>query len=229
MHMSKILNNLIAYFKIKKNSSLIGLVENKNWEALIRTYLPVTVAISFSFEKGMHIVDELLRASSHITTKNGNWAIFTQEYCANLLRMLRIKYPIEWQKDWKNEAYLGIICSLVYRNEEAFKYVQNAYNCLNDPPQSLILAYLNAGDTPDQFLSKEKIDQLTKKGLEKGITYETAQLAASLAIFYDDEQMEKYWLEKAEQAEAEGIHTPIIVPNVIKDVSNLEPGFEYEE
>src|SRR5262249_35693855 len=128
---------------------------------------------------------------------------------------------------WKNEAYLGITCAIVFREEEAFLHIQRAYTLLNDPPQSLILAYISAGSGPDHFLTKEQIAQLSQNAISKGITYESSLRMAALANEERDFEKQKYWENQAVEAENKGIHTPIIVPNILKEKLNKE-GCRYE-
>ena len=145
------------------------------------------------------------------------------------MSILKIKYPKEWKEDWKNEAFLGIACSFVYRDEEAFQYLKNTYDKMNDPPQSLILAYIGAASGVDSFLPSKEIKKLSFKAIEKWVTYETALRMAALARDEQDKDKANYWDEKAEEAERRGIHTPIIIPNVIKDVCHIKEGYAYEK
>ena len=42
-------------------------------------------------------------------------------------------------------------------------------------------------------------------------------------------EKQKYWEAKASDAEKNGVHTPSIIPNVLKDVFKEEGGYRYEE
>lgn len=49
-------------------------------------------------------------------------------------------------------------------------------------------------------------------------------------LAYEEKDLEKqtYW-NKASEAEKKGIHTPIIIPNVLKDVCHIREGYTYEK
>ncbi|MCI0382527.1 MAG: hypothetical protein L0207_05715 [Chlamydiae bacterium] len=214
---------------MKNFPNIKDIVASKNWKFLVRNSLPVNISDYYSFSEAMHIVDHLIQASTEEIIKDGSTADLMRDYCVNLMTILRTKYREEWKKDWKNEAFLGIICALVYREEEAFKYIKNAYKQSSDPPQSLILAYISAGSGPDHFLTKKEIIELSQKAIEKGISYEAALRMSALAYEQKDQNKHEYWQKQAIEAEKNGFHTPIIVPNVLKDLFNEENGYQYEE
>lgn len=203
-------------------------VAAKNWKYLVKHSLPVNLADMYSFSECMHMIDQLIEASVDAMLEDGFTADLMRDYSVNLMMILRARYAKEWKEDWKNEAFLGIVCALVYREEEAFVYIQNAYKQLEDPPQSLIFAYISAGSGPDHFLTKLQIAELIQKGVAKGITYESALQMASLAYEQKDVEKQKHWEAKAIEAEKKGIHTPMITPNVLKDLYKDKKGYRYE-
>lgn len=205
------------------------IISAKDWKSLVKKSLPVNVADLYTFSEAMHIADFLIEASVEILMEDGFTADLMRDYSVNLMKILRAKYPHEWKEDWKNEAYLGLTCGIVFREEEAFEHVEKAYKQLEDPPQSLILAYIRAGSGPDHFLTEEEVAQLSQKAVDKGITYETSSRMATLAYERRELEKEKYWKNKAIEAEKNGIHTPIIIPNVLKAGSAKEEGVRYEE
>lgn len=204
------------------------IINAKDWKSLVKNSLPVNIADMYSFSEAMHIVDFLIDASVEEMMEDGFTADLMRDYSVNLMKILRAKCTDEWKKDWKNEAYLGIACGLVYREEEAFEHVENAYKQLEDPPQSLILTYISAGSGPDHFLTKEQIVELSQKAIKKGMTYEASLRMAALAHDQIDFEQQKYWKNLAIEAEQQGVHTPLIIPNVLKDTFMEENGRCYE-
>lgn len=204
-------------------------INAKDWKYLVKNSLPVNIADTYSYSEAMHMVDLLMTASVEEMIEDGFSADLMRDYSVNLMKILRAKYPTEWKKDWKNEAHLGITCALVFREEEAFVHIQKAYKQLKDPPQSLILAYISAGSGPDHFLTKEQIAELSESAIKKGITYQASLRMAALASEQKDFEKQKYWKSKALEAEKQGIHTPVIIPNVLKDVFKEERGCCCEE
>jgi len=214
--------------KEKEFSNIEAMVRAKAWKYLVKNSLPVNITDTYSFVEAMHIVHHLMDASVEEMTLDGFVADLMRDYSVNLMKILRAKYPCEWQEDWKNEAYLGITCGLVFREEEAFLHVQKAYMELKDPPQSLILMHIVAGSGADHFLANNEIHALSQKAISQGTTYESALQMASVADDQQDAKAHEYWKNQALDAEKKGIHTPIIVPNILKDTFYKE-GYSYEE
>jgi len=215
--------NMKSYSKIEE------IVEAKAWKYLVKNTLPVNIADIYSFSEAMHIIDLLIEASADVMIEDGFTADLMRDYSVNLMKILRAKYSHDWKKDWKNEAFLGVVCALVFREEEAFIHIQNAYKELKDPPQSLILVYISAGSGPDHFLSKERIAELSQQAIEKGITYQSALHMASLAYEQQDFEQQKYWERMASEAKVKGIYTSNIIPDVLRDVVKKEKGFQHEQ
>lgn len=215
--------------KMKSFPNIKDIVTAKDWKFLVKNTLPVNIADIYSFSEAMHIIDLLINASAEEILEDGFIADLMRDYSVNLMKILREKYSLDWKKDWKNEAFLGIICGLVFREEEAFMHIQNAYEQIEDAPQSLILIYISAGSGPDRFLSREQIIDLSQKAIAKGVTYESALHMAFLAYEQKEFEKQKYWEERASDAEKKGIHTSTIVPNVLKDRCKAEKRYQYEE
>jgi len=214
---------------MKSHPNVKDVIASKDWKFLVKNTLPVNITDTYSFPETMHIADHIFNASVDEMTKDGFTADLMRDYSVNLMKILRTKYPNDWRQDWKNEAYLGISCALVFREEEAFAHIEKAYKQLEDPPQSLILAYISAGTGPDHFLTTEQVAELSQNAIEKGITYESALHMASLAYEQRDFKQQKYWESEASRAKEKKIHTPTIIPNVLKDVFKAEKGRHYEE
>ena len=211
------------------STNIKDIVARKNWNFLVKNTLPVNIADCYSVVDSMKIIGHLVEAANDGMLKDRLMIDFIRDYCVNLMIILRAKYPKEWNEDWKNEAFLGIACSFVYREEEAFEYIKNAYKQVENPPQSLILAYIGVGRGLDHFLTKEEVIELSHKAIEKGVTYEAALGMAALANEENDEKKQQYWKKKAFETEKDGIYTPIIIPNVLKDVVKGKEGYRYEE
>lgn len=204
------------------------IVANKDWKLLIKSSLPINIVDLYSFNEAMQVANFLVNTSTEEMMEEGFTADLMRDYAVNLMMILRAQYSQEWKQDWKNEAFLGIVCALVFRDAEAFKFIQNAYQQLNEPPQSLILAYISAGSGPDHFLTKNEIEKLSQKAIERGVTCETAHRMAALAQEQNDQKGYEYWTQKANEAEKNGVHTSLIVPNVIKD-SFKDDRYRYEK
>lgn len=215
---------------MKDNQNQIdNIIRQKDWKFLIKHFLPKTIVDYLSYTQGMHLVGNLAIAAADELERDNYIADLMRDFSVNLMIALREKHPQEWKKDWKNEAYLGISCALIYREEEAFNYIKNAYEKLNDLSQSLIFAYISAGRSSDHFLTDKEIIELTQNAIKKGITYEAALRMASLANIEKDSKKCEYWEQKALEAEENKVHTPLITPNILKEMFKTEDGYQHEK
>jgi len=196
-------------------------VKAKDWEFLIKHYLPLNVVEHHSFKESMLIVGHLVIQAMDVRTEE--ITEFLSDFAINVMIILRAEHPKEWFADWKNDAFLGAKCMSVFRHAEAFLYVKNAFLSLEDPPTSLIYAYIAAGrHCPSPYLSDEEEEELSLKAIKKEITYEWALKMAKIAYFKGDKTMDQYWEKQAEELERKNIHTAAIVPNAIKELSNIK-------
>ena len=203
-------------------------IAKKDWKYLVKNFLPVNFADTLTFPEGMHLVGNLVKAAEDETERGGFTADLFRDFAVNLMIILRAKNPKEWEKDWKNEAFLGIACAFVYREEEAFAYIKNAYDKLDDPPQSLIFALISAGSRPDHLLTRVEVSSLTQEAIKKGITYESSERMATLEQDMGDQEKCEYWKQKAAEAHEQKLHTPIITPDILKSMFELEGGYHHE-
>lgn len=203
-------------------------INKKDWKFLVKNFLPVNFVDALTFSEVMYLVGNLIKAAEEEMERDGFMADLFRDFAVNLMIILRAKNPQEWNKDWKNEAFLGIACAFVYREEEAFTYIKHAYDRLDDPPQSLIFAFINAGSRPTRILTREEITQLIQKAIEKGVTYESSERMAMFAREMGWQDKYEYWEKKARESEEKKIHTPIITPDILKPMFDLKEGFQHE-
>lgn len=52
---------------------------------------------------------------------------------------------------------------------------------------------------------------------------------SALARDEQDKNKAAFWGEKAVEADKKGVHTLIIIPNVLKDVCHIREGYTYEK
>lgn len=204
-------------------------IKKRDWKFLVKNFLPVNFVDIFTFSEVMYLVGHLIKAAEDEIERDGFIADVFRDFAVNLMIILRAKNPKEWGIDWKNEAFLGIACASVYPEEEAFTYIKNAYQQVKNPPQSLIFAFISAGNRYPSALTKQEISQLIQQASEKETTYESAERMAILAREMQQKKKYEYWKKKANELERKKIHTPIITPDVLKPIFDLHEGFQHEK
>src|SRR3990167_7396210 len=96
--------------KIKLDSR----IKNLDWIALIHEFNPWQIAENYPYSKAMHIAGYLMLKSSEID--DGLEIDLLQNFAVDLMILLRKAHLNEWSEDWKNEAYLGILCGIIQRS-----------------------------------------------------------------------------------------------------------------
>jgi len=188
--------------------ALREIARQKDWRRLLVNFIPSQVVNTFTFTESMRIAEALYDQYflfEESEKNDGTDNVFMAQYAISLLLELRRKFPKEWEDDWKNEAYLGVLCGVSYREERGFECLKNAYSKHPDPPAELILAFVESGTMSRRFLSDKEVLELCQKAIDKELTYDTAM---KMACATDSEE----WREKAETLTN---HTPQIIPDAL--------------
>jgi len=192
----------------KAIASLREIIENNEWRELLRHSIPSQIANDFSFEEAMQVAGWLYNEDVEFdseTKNDGSDYVFFEQYIITLLTILRMKHTKKWQSDWKNEAFLGSLCSYSHREYEGFKYLMNTYKAHTDPPAELIVALIDSTTRGHYFLPQKRIIELCEEALDKELSYTTAIRYAQVT---DNDE----WRQKAEALKN---HTPQIIPDAI--------------
>ncbi len=187
-------------------------IKDRNWQWFLHKIQPVDVVNACPFALAMCVAHDLIESSAR---EEGIIVDEIRQFVVSLLHVIRVQYASQWNKDWKNEALLGIACALVYLEEEAFVHMKNAYHQCVDPPQSLILAYIRAGERIDDPLSSDVVAELSYLAIKQGVTYEAARQLEAVADSQGNNKEKKYWQEVAKEANRLGLHVAMIVPDVL--------------
>ena len=104
------------------------LIQKKDWKAIVDKYQPAEITSLLSFR------DAMILANSLFVKNHSDPSI--EEFAINLLFKIKDVYPTEWEEDWKNNIYLAELCSITWRDKEAFELHNQTYNKFSDPPDA---------------------------------------------------------------------------------------------
>lgn len=139
-----------------------------------------------------------------------------QDFAIKLFVAVSKDYPAEWDGDWKNDVFLGKLCSITWKYDEMYKSYKKAYDRLIDPPDSLLLLLASCNSTPGTPpISNQESERYLKRAIQKKITYEAAIMMRGLAIDKIAKDQEEYWSHMCEELEKQNIHTETIIPDVL--------------
>lgn len=171
---------------------------------------PESVAQPLSYEDAMNVAREIFRSDY------GNDAVIN--YAIDLFLAVRKRYLNEWDQDFKNSLYVSFLCELTLRYQEAFDLTKEVYErSLPTPPYLASFSFANTYFLPKpdvDTISEDEALRLFKASFEKEATYEAATLIAEIYQARGDVGQADYWQLKAEDAEKQGLHVPVITPDV---------------
>lgn len=191
------------------NERLQAFISEKKWAILASEYSPDQICKILDFKSSMALAFDLFFSNSPIDE--------FQDFSVKLFMRISKSFPKEWTADWKNDAFLGNLCSITWRYDEMYKFYKKAYDLLDDPPDSLLLLLAGCNSAPGTPpLTDQEAEVYLLEAISKKVTYEAALMMRSLARNKKDVEQEKYWNHMCQDLERENIHTEMIIPDVLK-------------
>ena len=183
-------------------------INEENWTSFVKEFSTEDVCCALNYRECMALAYDLFVKNQDDYT--------VQDFSVRLFFAISQVYPDEWNKDWKNDVFLGKLCSITWRDDERYAYYKKAYDRLEDPPDSLLLLLASCNSTPDTppISDKESEDYLLR-AVNKKITYEAAVMMRGLAQDKRDQNKEAYWNAMCDTLEKNNIHTETIIPDVL--------------
>lgn len=140
-----------------------------------------------------------------------------QQFALDLAFEIRRYFMNDWEMDWKNDVFLGHLCSIVWRYEDQYICYKKAYDKLADPPEELLLLLAGCDSAPGvPPISQQASEKYLIRAVEKKVTYEAALMMRAMYRHKADHQMERYWDKMCKELEQKNIHTQTIIPNVLQ-------------
>ena len=189
------------------------IVSEKNCKLLISNYSVKEVCGSLNFSEAMYVVEHLFYDDIR-DDKN-------QEFALRLAFETRNYFKEDWEKDWKNDVFLGGLCEISCLYDECYFCYKKIYDKLSNPPAEILLLLSgcnNAPGTPP--ITNEESEFYLRKALETNLTYE---VAVAMKTFYkfkkdkskEDKAQEEYWDQVSKRLKKENIHSDQIIPDVL--------------
>ncbi len=193
---------------VKKNQ-LVDLFKNRLYKQLIELFPLEEISKSLSFNDGLRLAYHLLY--------NENWDDELQ-YCAvELLKQLRSRYQLEWDKSWKNDALLGMGFYITSQHEERYDCFKKSFDKCQEPPPGLLIELARCSVCPGTPpISYDKAIELVMQAISKIPYFDGINLLCNLYSLKNDNEKKLYW-EKVLDAlpENDKIHSPSIEPDFL--------------
>lgn len=185
---------------------LLALIKDKNWKAIKDVPLESLIQL-LSFQECMFLGYDLFFLNLH----NDDF----QDFAVRLFFFIRDHFNKEWMTDWKNDVFLGQLCGLTWRYDQSYNCYKQAYERLDDPPDSLLLLLAACNSFP----GKPQIDILEselylKQAIAKKVSYEAALQMRSLARNKKNLEQEIFWDQKCDELKNDNIHIDSLKPDI---------------
>lgn len=117
------------------------------------------------------------------------------------------------------QLYLAELCSMTWRDKEAFELHIQTYNKFSDPPEAVLIAMARCRNSPpgSPSIADEEAEKLLKLAFGKKPSYGAALMLKSLYYTKGNSRQEKYWEAMCQEAEMKNIHSEKIIPNIFNE------------
>ncbi|MGA8164678.1 MAG: hypothetical protein WB791_06595 [Waddliaceae bacterium] len=178
------------------------LIKVKNWQRLVRKYSPQYLSKSLPFRESLVLSRKIL--------ENEAWDGNLQNFAVKLIEETKRSHPIEWESNWKHEAYLGYAYGiLVYEPEKEFDAYQKAAKSANPPPPEVMMELTANWSYPGIYqkkMTKEKAIEILEN-VAGEIPY--IEAVTRLAGLYEETQQEKkavYWKKVLKESQKKKLY-----------------------
>jgi hypothetical protein len=187
---------------------LLFLISDENWTFLVHEFNVDDICHLISYKDSMALAYDLFFKNLYSDE--------FQDFSVRLFFAIRKAYDAEWNTDWKNDAFLGKLCSITWRYDEMYEFYKKAYDKLTDPPDSLLLLLASCNSAPGvPPINDQESEEYLQKAITKKITYEAALMMKGLARDKEDKEQEGYWDHICLELEKNNVHTEIVIPDVL--------------
>ncbi len=189
-------------------------ISKKEWNSLISNYTVKDICLSLSFDKAMQLVKNLFYDDIQDDEK--------QQYALRLAYEIKDHFSDTWEKDWKNEIFLGDLCVMLWLYDERYECYKKAYDKLKDPPEELLLLLSNCNRAPgNPPISNEESEFYLREALKKNLTCEVAQAMKNYFKIKKNKFQEDYWNQMYKNLAVRNVHSNHIIPDVFKKINSI--------
>jgi hypothetical protein len=188
-------------------SELLKDVYSENFLEAEKKWPPERIVSILDYKSAMLLAKDLY--------VNGVFKSLMEEFSVSLFFAIREKFLSDWDKDWKNDVFLGQLCRNTWRDEDGYVCYKRAYDKLDDPPHALLLLLAGCNSMPGTpCLTKEEAFEFLQHAIKKKVTYEAALMMRGFCHDREDKEQEKYWNQMVDKLEKENVHAELLRPDI---------------
>ena len=141
------------------------------------------------------------------------------DFGVNLLFQLKFSKGDKWDKDWRNDAFLGFACDLTNRYEERYELLKRAYDRGGKNHSGLKISLARCCNAPGYpVISYEEALALVEDAMKDRVYIEGAWALSLIYSLMKDESNHRKWKELAIKLEkGNGNKAPHFFPQYLWD------------
>jgi len=193
---------------MKNRNSLLHIISEGKWDEIVKKFAIDEICHFLSYKETMALAFDLF--FENFTDDD------IPEFAVRLFFSIKKHYSSEWNSDWKNDAFLGKLCSVIWQYDEMYQCFKEAYDKLSDPPDSLLLLLAGCNSAPEKPpINDEESEKYLRRALAKKLTYEAALMMRALSRDNNETKQEEYWDRMCDDLEKRNVHTETIIPDIL--------------
>ncbi len=193
---------------MNKKIELLHDIVSRDFPLIKTKYTPQEIVHLLDFQSCMFLTDGIYDYDLY----NYQSLEYPRDLCINIKQT----FPLDWNKDWKNEAYLGQLYDLTWEYEEKYACYKKAYDMLKDPPDCLLLRLAGCNSMPGEpCISDEESENYLQRAVRKKVTAEAAIMMRALYRHKKNREMEEFWDKLYSELDKNNIHTDPIMPDLL--------------
>lgn len=189
-------------------NNLLLLISDEKWSRLVKEFSLDDICYLLNYKECMALAYDLF-FKNFINDE-------IQSFAVQLFFSTKNKYQSDWSTDWKNDVFLGKLCSITWKYNEMYACYKEAYNNLVDPPDSLLLLLASCNSTPgNPLVTDQESEKYVERAIAKKLTYEAALMMREFAKSKEANDKVEYWNRTCIELEKNHVHTETIVPDIL--------------
>jgi hypothetical protein len=146
--------------------NLLTLFESQKLEEIYQLFRPEEIVTELSFKNAMLLSYRfLVRYDDNL-----------REYAVNLIEAIRQYFPKEWEKDWRNEVFLGDAYYIVMKYDERYEPYKRASKMIFPMPPTVMVSLARCYLSPNEPITIDEAKELILKALKKEKSIEAVTL-----------------------------------------------------
>lgn len=166
-------------------NSFLELYKKNNLKVISQKYKPSQIMDFLSFKDGMIFCSKLLL--------NEEMDDDLRDYAVRIIEEYRRTYPKEWDKDWRNDIFLGDAYYLIMKYDERYKIYQKAFEKTLSRPPAILVSLAGCYLHPNSPINIDEAEKLLLEALKKEKSIEAATLIRGIYKTKGDIKNFSYW------------------------------------